>query len=84
MIINVYAIKDLKVNAFLQPFFSQTHGSAIRAFADHCADKQSMPNKHPEDFILYSIGKYDDQTGQLESGTLQQLAQATEYANGNA
>ena len=81
MNINVYAVKDAKVGAFLQPFYSQTHGSAIRAFADHCADNTSMPNKHPEDFALYYVGAFDDQIGKLQAVDPQLLANASEYAN---
>lgn len=80
MIVNVYAIRDNKVNGYLQPFYSQTHGSAIRAFADHCADDKSMPHKHPTDFDLYFVGTFDDTTAKLESTQSPQLlAAATEY-----
>lgn len=80
MIVNVYSIRDNKVNGYMQPFFSQTHGSAIRAFADHCLDDKSMPHKHPEDFDLYFVGGFDDTTGLMQPvQSPQLLAGAKEY-----
>lgn len=81
MNVNVYAVRDLKISAYNHPFYSQTHGSAIRAFADHCKDPQSMPHKHPEDFVLYYIGSFDDTDAKLTSCEPVELAKATDHVN---
>lgn len=61
----ICAVKDRAINAFGQPFFEHTRGSAIRAFRDavNQADANNQFNKHPEDFDLYQIGEYDENTG---------------------
>lgn len=63
MKLQVYAVKDLKVCAYMQPFMQNAKGQALRTFGDTVADKTTMFSKHPEDFELYHIADYDDATG---------------------
>lgn len=67
MILKVFAVRDLKAEAFLQPFFSPSVGSAMRAFSDAVNDKNCPFNKHPADYALFEIGTYDDSSGLLEA-----------------
>lgn len=60
MTLKVFAVRDVKSQAFLQPFYSPSVGSALRAFGDAVNDKSCPFNKHPEDYVLYEIGSYDD------------------------
>lgn len=83
MIINIYAIKDAKIGAFSQPYYSHTHGSALRAFSDHVNDANSQPYKHPEDYTLWHLGTFDDNTGQLEAANPNQIGTALEYRKDN-
>lgn len=63
----VFAVRDAKACAFMQPFFSTTRGSALRAFTDVVNDDpaRSPIAKHPDDYSLYEIGEFNDQEGQL-------------------
>jgi len=63
MKINVYSIFDTKTAAFMQPFFMSTHGSATRAFAEVVNDSTHMIGKSPEDFSLFRLAAFDDNTG---------------------
>ena len=64
MRLNIVAIRDRAADAFQQPFYVPALGQAIRAFQDGInKDEQMM--KHPDDFDLYHLGYYDDQTGQF-------------------
>lgn len=83
MKLNIYAIRDLKIDAFSQPYYSHTHGSALRAFTDHVNDPQSMPNKHPEDYELWHLGDFDDQSGQLNQDKPTRIGSANEYRKEN-
>lgn len=65
MILKVFSVRDVKAEAFLQPFFSPSVGSAMRAFSDAVNDKACPFNKHPEDYQLYELGEYDDRSGLL-------------------
>lgn len=61
----IYSIRDQKAEYFTQPFFKKTHGEAERDFTMLVNDEKSQINKFPEDFDLYYIGDYDDQTGKM-------------------
>lgn len=65
MILNLFAIRDDKANAYLAPFAMPTQGQALRAFSDLTNDSQSTIYKHPEDYRLYLLGTFDDDTGTL-------------------
>lgn len=65
MTLKVFAVRDMKAMAFLQPFYSPSVGSALRAFGDAVNDKSCPFNKHPGDYVLYEIGTYDDNSAGL-------------------
>lgn len=69
MIFKVMAIRDKAIEAFGQPVFVASVGQAVRSFGDEIkrADANNGMNKHPEDYDLFLLGTYDDQTGTLES-----------------
>lgn len=79
MIVNCYTLFDAQLQAYAQPFFSQTNGSALRAFADHVNEPGTGPNKHPEDYSLWHIGTFDDQEGRITPLTPTMLGRAAEY-----
>lgn len=69
------SIKDRAVNAF-QPLASvRAKGEAIRSFQDALNNPQNAQiHAHPDDFDLYLIGTFDDETGKIESNEPEQLA----------
>ena len=58
----VCAVKDRAVDAYNRPLYVPTVGVAIRSFTDECNKKDSELHIHPEDYDLYEIGSWDDQT----------------------
>lgn len=64
----IVAIKDRASNGFGQPFFVAAIGQAIRSFQDEInrAAPDNDLNKHPDDFDLYQLGIFDDDTGSIE------------------
>lgn len=65
MELKVFAVRDVKVAAYLQPFIQSSIGGALRLFGDACGEENSPFHKHPEDFMLFEIGSYDDHSGLL-------------------
>jgi len=61
----VVCVKDRAAEVFNRPFFVPHRNVAVRDFTDEvnrsAADNQL--NKHPDDFDLYLLGTYDDNTG---------------------
>lgn len=61
-----FTIRDSKSEVFNSPWFAKTIGEAQRMFRELTLDSKSTINKYPEDFDLYHVGTYDDNTGKFE------------------
>lgn len=66
MRLSVFTVFDVAVNAFLRPFFTRSKGEAIRSFTEAVGDPKSEFCKHPDDYILYELGTFDDIEGRFE------------------
>lgn len=80
MKIHLVAIRDIKTNMFSNPSAVSSLGGAIRDFGDQCRseNKQDLIAKHPEDFELYQLGEYDNESGKL-TNDLKQIAVGSNY-----
>lgn len=70
MILNVYSVFDSKLASFGRPWYEMTDASAIRVFSDAVNDNSNPANqwyKHPEDFSLYKLGVFNDESGEIET-----------------
>lgn len=77
MEMKMFSIRDAKAECFNQPFFSKTHGEAERNFIQLAKDQKSFVSQFPDDYDLYFVGTYDDQTGTLRPlDTPQHVAKA--------
>lgn len=63
----LFSVRDSASQVFAPPFVAPSQGFAMRMFRDAIADKNSdnMMSKHPEDFELYIIGSYSEDSGVL-------------------
>lgn len=66
MIHQILVIFDSKVQAFATPFFVRSQAEGIRSLVANLSDPESLLHKFPEDYSLYSLGTFDDETGILE------------------
>jgi len=64
-VLKICTVRDRAVDAFGQPIFVNALGAAIRSFSDEINRTGSTFNQHPEDYDLYEIGEYNDQTAQI-------------------
>lgn len=81
MIYKVLAIRDRAADIFGQPMFFGTLGAAIRAFGDEVKTprENNNLNKHPDDFDLYHIANYNEETGEFEVMRPTQVAIGKDY-----
>lgn len=63
----MYSIRDSKGDAYHPPFYKRTHGEAERDFLDLANDTQTTVGKHPEDYDLFYLGEFSDDSGKIES-----------------
>lgn len=63
----VCSIFDRKVASYGRPMFARAVGEAMRIFRDEVnrPAEDNILYKHPEDFDLFLVGKFDDETGRL-------------------
>ncbi|AXH77027.1 MAG: nonstructural protein [Microviridae sp.] len=85
MELGVYSVLDKAVGAYLRPFYVRTKSEAIRSFAEACGDEKSEFCKHPDDYVLYSHGVFDDNSGIFSCGEPERVISARECrADGEA
>lgn len=63
----IVAVKDRAVDGYMRPFTVPHRNAALRSFTDEANRKESEINAHPEDYDLYEIATFDDQTGNIEN-----------------
>lgn len=65
----IVAVKDLSIPAFMQPTTVRATGQAVRGFTDEANrdDSTNQINRHPEDFELWQLGYFDEESGTFEN-----------------
>lgn len=66
-ILQAYSVFDKAIGAFARPWYAAARGEAMRLFMDAVNDPASPFHKHPEDFILFQCGEFEDGTGIFSS-----------------
>lgn len=63
----VCSIFDRKVQSYGRPMFARAIGEAMRIFRDEVnrPAEDNILYKHPEDFDLFHIGNFDEESGRL-------------------
>lgn len=82
MQLKMYTVRDAKAEVYNAPFYKRSHGEAERDFAMAIRDEKNPSAKYPEDFDLFFVGEYDDQTGVVKPlATPQHIAKAIDLVN---
>lgn len=76
MNLQIFAIRDRQLNAYMQPFFAPSAGAAIRSFRDLVNEAGHQLNKHPEDYELWHLGAWDDANAKFQQEEIIQIALA--------
>lgn len=63
MIMHAYAIYDRKALIYHMPYFAITNAVAVRTLSDAVSDPNSTFSRHPNDYVLYDVGEFDDSNG---------------------
>lgn len=67
MILQVFALRDVKADTFGRPVFVAALGSLIRDIQSVVqAAGDDLIAKHPRDFVLYRLGTFDDSKGTFD------------------
>lgn len=63
MLHEVYSIRDSKTEVFSPPFLQKARGEAERSFNQLANDPQTFVGRYPEDYDLYYMGQFNDNSG---------------------
>lgn len=67
MSLKIFTVYDLKACVYLRPVFAVNAGAALRDFGGEVSgNEKSMLFAHPEDFQLFEIGEFNDETGEIK------------------
>lgn len=75
----VCSIFDQAAKAYGRPIFVTVVGMAIRAFQDEVNNEKSPMYKHPDQYVLFEIGTFDDNTGEMTSIVPVSLGNGMQY-----
>lgn len=72
----VVAVRDSAVGAFNRPFYAPAIGVAVRSFSDEVNRKaaDNIMSAHPEDFELWHLSDFEEESGRFESVDMRVLA----------
>ena len=85
MTLKLFSIRDQKSEAFGTPFYQATHGEAERNFRTLVNDNKSTVSQYPDDFDLYYLGTFDDNTGKVQTlDTPQHVIKAVQVKTQNS
>lgn len=56
----IFTVYDCKAEAYMQPFFSPTMGTAVRSISECVNDPQHIFGKYPADYTLFELGTFND------------------------
>lgn len=66
MNLKIYALRDAKAGYYLAPSYARQDGEAIRDLAIAKNNPTTKIHMYLEDYDLYYLGEYDDQTGKMD------------------
>lgn len=64
---HICAVHDKASELFMRPFAVPAVGVALREFADAVNNPESDFSKHPDHYTLFTLGEFDDNSGELTS-----------------
>ena len=60
------SVFDAKVGVYFQPFFARSTAEALRSFGDTINQDGHIFNKHPADFTLFMLAKWNEENGHFD------------------
>lgn len=78
MILETFAIYDVAIKAFVQPFYMNSTSEAVRALQNEACNADSTIAKNPNDFTLYRLGTWDNISGMFSQNENERIGTVAE------
>lgn len=75
----IFAVHDIKAEAFMSPFFMNTKAQAKRSFMDAMQNPEMPFGRHPQDYTLFCIGTFTDHDGVVSGEEKESLGNGVEF-----
>jgi len=75
----IFTVYDSKAEAYLQPFFLKTKAMAIREITDAANNPEHQFGKYPQDYVLFHIGSYNEDTATITQDKTTSLGVVIEF-----
>jgi len=62
----IMCLRDRAAQAFIQPFTTPRVELAVRSLQNTLASQKTEMNQFPDDYELYELGTFDDNSGEFE------------------
>lgn len=79
--IQMCSVYDQAAKRFLDPFPAPTVEFAIRGFKEACITEGHQFNKFPEDYVLFWIGTFDPDTGEIQDAGCSKISMALDHVS---
>jgi len=63
---NIYVLHDSKAKMYHTPFYMVNDDACLRTMVDMVNNQENEVSKFPEDFTLFNIGTFDEETANIE------------------
>lgn len=78
----MFTVYDVKAKAYLRPFFERTKATALRSFVELVNEDGHAFRKHAEDYSLWYIGDFSEDTGVITGAVNECIGKAIEFLEG--
>lgn len=65
----MFSVKDNKSGLFFNPQVNVHRANVIRGLQQELKNPESVISQYPEDYTLYELGQFNDETGEVISKT---------------
>lgn len=79
MQMKLYSVQDVKAEFYGNPFSARNAAEATRMFQQLVEDEKTQVNRYPDEFVLWELGAFDVETGELLFGEKKNLGTAADY-----
>lgn len=74
----LFSVHDRASGVYDRPFDARSYAEATRFFSDLAVNPDHPIGKHPDDFTLFCVGTWDDNTGAVDPQVPEKLINGLE------
>ena len=79
MIYKIFSVYDSKAQIYTNPFYQHNQQMAMRTFSDAINHPEHQFARNPEDYTLFEVGEFNDETGEVQDAILISLGNGLEF-----